>query len=137
LNWSEFEKLISDNYLLAREVIKDIKSLGGNERKWLVAALVRLAQNKHGIGKSLSNNQHTKLHQSFELKNKSLGIRMVYRYNIDGKIEMIELIIVGERSDDEVFRLAAARIQKGLRHVPVSDLQKLLQKQVSKYKPKE
>lgn len=94
------------------EAAKDYKKLDGSLRQWVDAAVRRLEQRGSEIGKRLSNNSYSELAGFKELKNQKLGIRLVFRVQQDGKIEIIEIVAIGKRDSAQVFKEVEKRRKK-------------------------
>lgn len=97
-----------------KEAERDYKKLDGTLKQWVNAAEERLKVRGSGIGKDLGNTTYSKLAGFKELKNKRLGIRLIFKPCKDGSIEIIEIIAIGRRSDDEIFLTAERRRKKHL-----------------------
>ena len=95
-------------------VLKDLRSLDGSVRKQVLRAIEKVAQNPQaksegGYGNPFGNKDGLNLAGYMKIKLRDAGIRIVYRTEeVDG---VMRVIIIGARSDDEVYRLAARRIQ--------------------------
>ncbi|MCL1903984.1 MAG: hypothetical protein FWF94_06170 [Oscillospiraceae bacterium] len=50
-----------------------------------------------------------KLDDCRKLKHKKLGLRVIFRQSSDG-IEIIEIVVIGKRDDDEVYNIAEERL---------------------------
>lgn len=97
------------------EAAKDLKNLAGNQRLLVVKALDKVLENplpvsEGGYGKPLGNKQGNDLAGFLKIKLKSAGIRIVYRL-IRTESEML-VVVIGARSDDEVYDTAQHRIKK-------------------------
>jgi len=71
-------------------------------------ALNPLPQSEGGYGKPLGNKQSSKLAGCMKIKLKSLGIRVVYR--LIREDEIMKIVIISIRDDDEVYRVAEQRL---------------------------
>lgn len=96
------------------EAIKDYKKLDGNTKQWVDVAVVRLKERGSEIGKSLGNTNYAQLSGYKELKQHKLGIRMIFKQLDNGDIEVIEIVAIGRREDEEIFKIAEKRRQKRL-----------------------
>ena len=83
----------------------DYNNLDGSQKKHILKSLIKIEQNGMNIGKAL----HGKLWDCRRLKHKRLGLRVVFRQS-DVGIEIIEIVIVGKREDDEVYTTAEKRL---------------------------
>lgn len=92
----------------------DLRKLDNSARQQVYRAIDKVAQNPQpknegGYGEPLGNKGSLDLRGYLKIKLRASGIRVVYRVEeIDG---IMRIIIVGARSDDEVYRLAVQRIQ--------------------------
>lgn len=94
--------------------VKDLQDLDGSVRKQVLRAIEKVAQNPQpksegGYGNPLGNRNGLNLTGYMKIKLRDAGIRVVYRVEeVNG---VMRIIIIGARSDDEVYRLAVQRIQ--------------------------
>lgn len=94
--------------------VKDLQDLDGSVRKQVLRAIEKVAQNPQpksegGYGNPLGNRNGLNLTGYMKIKLRDVGIRVVYRTEeVNG---VMRIIIIGARSDDEVYRLAVQRIQ--------------------------
>lgn len=94
--------------------VKDLQDLDGSVRKQVLRAIEKVAQNPQpksegGYGNPLGNRNGLNLTGYMKIKLRDVGIRVVYR--IEEVNGVMRIIIIGARSDDEVYRLAVQRIQ--------------------------
>lgn len=94
------------------EVQKDYKKLDGILKQWVDAAEERLKIRRSEIGKSLGNTNYAKLAGFKELKNQKLGIRLIFKPSVNGKIEIIEIVTIGKKDEEKVFITAEKRRAK-------------------------
>lgn len=97
------------------EAQKDMRKLDGSARAQVYKAMEKVSQNpvskqEGGYGTPLGNKRDVNLTGFMKVKLKSLGIRIVYRVEEDDGI--MRVIIVGIRDDEEVYRMAASRIER-------------------------
>ena len=92
-----------------KEAERDYKKLDGALKQWVNTAEDRLKKRGSEIGKDLGNTTYSKLAGFKELKNQKLGIRLIFKPCKDGSIEIIEIIAIGRRADDEIFFTAEKR----------------------------
>ena len=94
-----------------KEANDDFIALDGSQKKWVRAALERLEERGGEIGEPLGNHEAANLHGFKKIKNRKLGLRIIFRENREDEIEIIEIIVIGRRDDLEVYRIAGKRIQ--------------------------
>ena len=97
------------------EVEKEFAALAGNQRILVAKALKKVQQNpvsiyEGGYGKPLGNKGGTDLTGLFKIKLKASGLRVVYQL-IRTETEML-VVVIGARADDEVYKIAAKRMEK-------------------------
>lgn len=97
------------------EAAKDLKNLAGNQRLLVVNEIDKVLQNplpasEGGYGEPLGNRQGNNLAGFLKIKLKSAGIRVVYKI-IRTETEML-VVVIGARTDDEVYEIAHHRVQK-------------------------
>lgn len=94
---------------------KDLRKLDNSVRQQVYRALAKVSQNplpkkNGGYGEPLGNKGGYDLAGYMKIKLRDAGIRVVYRaVEMDG---IMRIIVVGARDDEEVYRLAAKRIQE-------------------------
>ena len=96
---------------------KDLKKLDNTQQRAVFKALDKvsvnpLPENEGGYGKPLGNHSSSKLSGLLKIKLLSMGIRVVYR--LERVDDVMTIIIVGMRSDDEVYKEAEKRIKKSV-----------------------
>lgn len=94
------------------EAEKDYQKLDGNTKQWVDIAVARLEERGAEIGKSLGNTNYSRLSNFKELKQHKLGIRMIFKQLDDGTIEIIEIVAIGRRDAEKIFKIAEKRRQK-------------------------
>lgn len=97
------------------EAERDVRRLDGSQLRVYNKAIRKLVQNplprsEGGYGKPLGNRASTRLSGLLKVKLKSLGIRVVYKADRDRLVVLV--VVVGDRADEEVYRLAAQRIAR-------------------------
>ena len=102
------------------EAEDDLKSLDPVRRARVLKAIAKVktnpypvtgdSQGRSGYGKPLGNKMGYDLSGLLKIKLRQDGIRVVYK--LEERNGMMTVIIVGLRSDDEVYRLASARRAK-------------------------
>lgn len=107
MSWNiEFTKYSREDYF----------KLDGSQKKIVDKILTRVAINplpstEGGYGKRLKNNPNSKLSGFLKIKLKKSGIRIIYKLEKIG--EVMKIIIIGLRSDNEVYKEANNRIEEG------------------------
>ena len=97
------------------EAKKDLEGLAGNQRILVAKAIEKLRQNpvsmfEGGYGKPLGNKGGRNLTGLLKIKLKDAGLRIVYKL-IQTETEMI-IVVIGARSDEEVYDIASKRVLK-------------------------
>lgn len=97
------------------EAAEDVKALDGSVRPQVVKAIQKVLKNplpvdEGGLGRPLGNNAETNLTGLLKIKLKKSGIRIVYDVIRDKDI--MRVIIIGMRKDEEVYKEAYKRIRK-------------------------
>ena len=92
---------------------KDIKDLDKSQASQVIKAIDRVSQNplpntEGGYGNPLGNKGSTNLTGFLKIKLVKLGIRVVYK--LIRTDEVMKIIVVAARADDEVYEIAAQRI---------------------------
>lgn len=94
--------------------LNDLKRLDPYNRNYVLKAIEKTAQRPlpppDGIGKPLGNHSDTKLSGYYKIKLKSLGYRVVY--DLIKTENVMEIIVISIRNDDEVYKEAERRIRK-------------------------
>jgi mRNA interferase RelE/StbE len=93
---------------------KDFDNLDGSQKTQVAKAIDKVSQNplpqsEGGYGKSLGNKGGNDLSGLLKIKLKRLGLRVIYRLVREN--EVMKIIVISVRTDDEVYTLAAKRIQ--------------------------
>lgn len=103
------------HYKLDPEAEKDFNALDGSQKKEVLKAIRKVIQNplpftEGGYGKPLGNKNGNNLTGYYKIKLKKSGIRIVYELiHIDNNMY---IIVIGMRSDQEVYAIAQKRIHK-------------------------
>lgn len=84
---------------------KDFNQLDGSQKLQIRKSLLKLEEQGMQAGQEL----HGKLSDCRKLKHKKLGLRVVFKQS-DFGIEIIEIIVIGKRSDNEVYETAEKRL---------------------------
>ena len=83
----------------------DFEKLDGSQKKQILKSLTKIEENGMNTGQPL----HGDLWDCRKLKHKRLGLRVIFRQSGQG-IEIIEVVVIGKRKDDEVYDVAAERL---------------------------
>lgn len=96
------------------EALDDLRRLDGSVRLRVLKALDKITASprpssgsESGYGKPLGNRNGTDLTGLLKVKLKRDGVRIVYKLEERGGVMLV--IIIGMRTDDEVYREAARR----------------------------
>lgn len=91
---------------------KEFDKLDGSVKPRIEKGLARLRARAHEIGIPLQNKRGMKLHGCFELKYRDDGLRIIYRQidEKEGELEVVLILGVGKRSDEEAFKDASDRL---------------------------
>ena len=95
------------------EAKRDMRDLSHTQRFQINKAIIKVSKNplpnsEGGYGKPLGNKGSTNLTGLLKIKLLKLGIRIVYKLVRVGEVMII--IVVAARADDEVYEIAARRI---------------------------
>ncbi|WP_422449085.1 type II toxin-antitoxin system RelE family toxin [Thermoanaerobacterium sp. DL9XJH110] len=98
-----------------KEAVEDLKRLYHSQRLQVLKAIDKvssnpLPQNEGGYGKPLGNRNSLKLSGYLKIKLKRLGLRVVYKLVREKNV--MKVIVVSARADDEVYLLAQKRTDK-------------------------
>ena len=93
---------------------KEFDRLNGSPKSQVAKAIHKVSQNplpqsEGGYGKPLGNNQSSKLAGCLKIKLKSIGLRVVYQ--LVREDEVMKIVIISIRDDDEVYKEAERRIK--------------------------
>lgn len=97
------------------EAERDLKELDGSVAPIVRKAVAKIRSNplptsEGGYGKPLGNRATTKLAGLLKVKLRAHGIRIVYK--ADRERLLVLVVVVGDRADEEVYRIAAQRIAR-------------------------
>ena len=97
------------------EAKSDLKEFNKSQRRQIYDAIFKvsqnpLPQNEGGYGKPLGNKHGNNLTGLCKIVLKKLGIRVVYQ--LIRKDDIMEIIVIAARADEEVYELAAKRTGK-------------------------
>lgn len=88
---------------------KDIKALDGTQLVFVKKGLKRIKQYGISCGQPL----HGKLEGYRKLKNRKMGLRIIFGQNPQShQIDIIDIVAIGKREKLEVYQLAAERINR-------------------------
>lgn len=99
------------NLLFWEEAKEEWFNLDGHQKKFVSKALQRIEENGADIGDALGKKRNIDLAGYRKVKLRKLGIHIVYNV-VDGAIEVTEIVAIGDREDEEVYREAFERILK-------------------------
>ena len=96
------------------EAKQELKALDGSQQKIVLKAITKVAQNpesnmKGGYGKPLGNKGGNNLTGLFKLKLKGSGLRIVYKLEQTDLDNIMKIIVISVRQDNEVYEIAAKR----------------------------
>jgi len=88
------------------EAKKDFKKLDGTQKIFVLKAFNRIIQKGMSAGQAL----HGELHNCRKLKNKKMGLRIVFTQE-DNQINIVEIVAIGYREDMKVYKNAEKRLE--------------------------
>lgn len=91
--------------------VKEYRRLDGSIKKLVNVAFRKLEERADELGEELFDKKETKLLGCRKIKFRKHGIRIVYRI-IKGKVEIVQVIAIGKRGVDEVYKIASKRLEK-------------------------
>ncbi|MGM9570940.1 MAG: type II toxin-antitoxin system RelE/ParE family toxin [bacterium] len=97
------------------EAKKDMKKLDHSVQVQVLKGIRKVSQNplpkeEGGYGKPLGNKDGTNLTNLMKIKFRDLGIRVVYK--VERVDEVMKIIVVFARTDEQVYKEAAKRKEK-------------------------
>ena len=103
------------NVIFTDDALNDFRKLSGNEKNEVSKAIKKFSQNplpksEGGYGNPLGNKGNRNLTNYYKIKLLKAGIRIIYKL-VKTEQGMI-IIVIGARSDDEVYDIASKRIKK-------------------------
>lgn len=103
------------NVEFLKEAEKDMKKLDRSMQIQVLKGIKKVSQNplpvdEGGYGKPLGNKSGTKLTNLMKIKFRNIGIRVVYK--IERIDEIMKIVVVSARTDDQVYKEAAKRREK-------------------------
>lgn len=101
-----------------KEAQRDLQRLDANNRRLILKAIEKTAERPlpppNGIGKPLGNHAVANLHGYYKIKLKNLSYRVVY--GLIKENEIMKVIVISIRDDEEVYREAERRIASIAQH---------------------
>lgn len=88
-----------------KDSLQDYEKLDNSQKIHIRKSMLKIEQS----GMQTDQPLRGKLADCRKLKHKKLGLRVVFRQS-DLGIEIIEIIVVGKRDDEEVYQLAERRL---------------------------
>lgn len=92
------------------EAKKDYRQLDGSEKKYVDIALAKIRFRADELGEELTQKGDSNLIGCKKIKFRKIGIRIVFRI-IGDQAEIAEIISIGKRRKDEVYKNAAKRLK--------------------------
>lgn len=97
------------------EALEDFRKLDGSQKLLVRKAINKVSQNplpenEGGYGKPLGHHQTSNLSGFLKIKLRGAGLRIVYQLIRQDNVML--LVIIGAREDDEVYELTESRIKK-------------------------
>lgn len=92
---------------LTSEAQDDFMKLDNSQRLHVMKSFGRLEEQGMLAGEAL----HGSLFGYRKLKHRKLGLRVIFHETANG-IEIIEVVAIGKRSDNEIYKIAESRIKK-------------------------
>ena len=98
-----------------KEALLDLKKLDQSQRNQVKKKIRQVAENplprnEGGYGDPLGSKSSTQLSDYCKIKLVKAGLRVVYRLVIENNV--MRIIVVSARADDEVYQIALKRKQK-------------------------
>ncbi|MCG7334871.1 addiction module toxin RelE [Sporosarcina sp. ACRSM] len=93
------------------EAKEEYGKLDGSIKKFVDIAITKMQLRADELGEELTKKSHSNLVGCRKIKFRKIGIRIVYRI-IGDKAEIAEIIAVGKREENEVYKNAAKRLSK-------------------------
>lgn len=86
---------------------KDFERLDHSQQQQILKSFARIGERGMEAGQPLRG----KLSDCRKMKHKRLGLRVIFRES-EADVEIIEIVVVGKRSDNEVYQLAEIRLSR-------------------------
>lgn len=98
-----------------KEAEEDLRKLDGSVRAIALKAIKKvgrnpLPQSESGYGKPLGNKYGRDLTNLLKIKIKDSGLRVIY--SVQKEKQLMKVIIIGVRADDEVYKEAKKRMDR-------------------------
>lgn len=93
------------------EAMKDFQKLDGSVKKLVTIAISKMEVRANVLGEQLTSKFGINLVGCRKIKLRKAGIRIVYRI-VGERAEIVEIITIGKREDNEVYELAHKRLQE-------------------------
>lgn len=84
---------------------EDYEQLDGSQKIFVNKALDRIKLRGMEAGQSL----HGNLVQCNKLKNKKMGLRIIFR-EVEGTIQVIQIVAIGKRDKEKIYKMAEERL---------------------------
>lgn len=99
------------------EAKRDLEVLDGSQQKIVLKAICKVSTNPQpfnegGYGKPLGNKKGNNLTGLLKIKLKNLGLRVVYKLENIKSSNIMRIIVISVRKDNEVYSLAAKRMNE-------------------------
>ena len=96
---------------LTQDSLNDFRKLDGSQKKQILISLTKIEQ----LGMNAGQQLHGKLWDCRKLKHKKLGLRVIFKLSeltnsLEPEIEIVEIIVIGKREDNEVYDIAVGRL---------------------------
>lgn len=92
-----------------QEAKEDYQKLDGSVKRFVDIAIAKMELRADELGEELTKKQQSNLIGCRKIKFKKIGIRIVYRIVAD-KAEIAEIIAIGKREENEVYKNAVKRL---------------------------
>lgn len=86
---------------------QDFERLDNSQKVQIRKSFLKIEQHGLQTGQPL----HGKLRDCRKLKHKKLGLRVIFKQSAFG-IEIVEIVVIGKRTDNEVYEIAAKRLER-------------------------
>lgn|SRR5690554_106476 len=96
--------------IFIEEAKRDYQRLDGSVKKFVDIAIAKMLERADELGEELTKKNESNLIGCRKIKFKKIGIRIVYRIIAD-KAEIVEIISIGKREENEVYKNAAKRLK--------------------------
>lgn len=94
IEWTEYSK-------------NDYTKLDGSQKIFVDKALNRIKLRGMSAGQPL----HGSLALCNKLKNKKMGLRVIFR-EVQGKVEVVQIVVIGKRDNETVYKVAENRLNE-------------------------